>query len=679
MLKRNKLLSRTIRRHYSIISNILPVNSYTSMASTGAAENSIEISTAPNSNDATLAKEQLNHTANIFQRPKMSFKQRAPKYTKEREIMQKAKDFDYKRVYEMLENTQDKTKVLSKIYLEQRYYGKVLEISNEKLQRIESFTRMGYLDRALSDLKTKQEFTTALAGFTRIKSKRKEMELLWEKIKEVYDLDLYLYNTIMRGYIMHQEYDKVWALYNEMLNSFRPDKYTYSIISMCYLQSQDRRFLNILRECKHLESDISRSFELIFKVRNNQLEFNDTVDRLSERPSLLLRPELVSSLLAALIKQNNPNVHHFVEYLLENKVPPSARLYSLLILLCGRTAKAAYDAWPLYEQMKRKQIPPNEKVFTNLLGIGVKTNAVKNLYALMEDITQTLHPRSFYRDCLELFACVRPGCVDYDEQCKRNLQTLEPIEQAVESQSYEPYVQDFPKGIKPRKKKNIDSGQQHYTSLAIILMQDMLNRNVFPHPTHFYSILRNALITKGPASNNNVRKLYGLFQKIPDPENDFESQFCIVLFNSSRWDIVGELSTQIREFNEILGKSITEHGDAGNYAWLYTLATNFEMNSSLSSLVLENIGIKCQEATYLDAAYKNIITKTETVTWSYARSLIWLGHHQKAVTVATFDYNENYDGIVVKELLQWFRERKLEKFSGEMATYWRLRRPDWIV
>ena len=605
-----------------------------------------------------------------------------PNRKNEREIMRKAKDFDFKKVYEMLQEAPNRTEVLSKIYLEQRYYGKVLEISNEKMQRIECYTRMGYLDRALSDLETKEEFTTALAGFTRIKSKRLEMELLWDKIKKVHTPDLFLYNTIMRGYLMHQEYDKVLELYMEMLINFQPDHHTYSIISMCYLQSQDSRFLEITDKYKHLESDISRSYEIIYKTRSGQYEFNEIVDQFTQRPSLFHRAELVSSLLAALIKRSSPNVHRFVDYLMENKVAPSARLYSLLILLCGRTFNAAYDAWPLYDQMKQKQIPPNEKVFTNLLGIGVKTNSVKNLYSLMNDITQTLHPRSFYRDCLELFGCVRPGCVDYEEQSRRNLLRISSADPTANDNLYEPYVQDFPRGIKPKKKKNIDSGQQHYTNLAIILMTDMLKRKVIPQSSHFYSILENSLIPTSKVSNLAVSKLYDLLLKIREssPADDFEPKFWEIVLESSRWDIVQDLAPSAPQLDRILTIAIIDYGKKEIYLWLYTLAMNMKLSKDMTCLILENLGINCRRIEYLDAIYNRIKPQelSEPVVWAYIRSLIWLGHHQRAVKVATTEYNPDFGGMIVKELRKWLHSHFLHDLEKELVGYWHKTKPEWV-
>ena len=613
--------------------------------------------------------------------PKASNKpKQRPNYRNfEREIIKKAKDYDFKRVHELLQDNPNKKEIISKIYLEQRYYGKVLEMSTEKMQRIECYSRMGYLDRALSDLKTKQEFTTALAGFTRIKSKKAEMELLWQKIKKLHKPDLYLYNTIMRGYSMYEEYEKVLELFDSMIKEFKPDTYTYSILSMCQLQSKDPRFQTLLEKYEYLQSDISKSYEIIFNTRNGQYEFNELVEQFNQRPSLFNRPELVSSLLAALIKRQSQNTHRFVDYLLENKVPPSARLYSLLILLCGRSFNAAYDAWPLYDQMKAKQIPPNEKVFTNLLGIGVKTNSVKKLYELMVDIVQTLHPKSFYRDCLELFACVRPGCVDFEEQSKRNLLrlTLEPNSFS----KYEPYVHDFPKGVKPRKKKNIDSGQQHYTNLAIILMTDMLERKVIPQSSHFYSILENALIPTTLTSNAAVKKLHALMLniKILDPKINLESKFWGTLLNSSRWDIVQEFKDSI-DFHKLLRGKITEQGKHGHHLWLYTLATRLELSNELLVLVLENIGLECKQIEYLEAIYSKIPLNilTEQMVWAYVRSLIWLGHHKKAVKIATIEYNEKFDGMVVMELRKWLKLRNLDDLESELVNYWATKQPSWI-
>jgi pentatricopeptide repeat protein len=567
--------------------------------------------------------------------------------------------------------------VLSRIYMRQGFYGQALETTKSKLTKIKAYIKMGYFDKVIPEIVTLRDYTTLLAGFA-FNGKIQAMELLYQKMKKLFKLDGHVYNTMMLGYARDHDYDKVLEIFAERSKRFKPHIDTFNILDYCYLFSKDERFGTILSNLTHLKNTISEANRLAFELEHEDLPYADLIIRLEDSPNLFDINTFVARLLRILVKKKDPNLHSFITFVINKGVILTSEVYAQLILVCGRTLGQVHEAWFLYEEMIRKDIPRCDRALAHLIGIGLRTTNTKRLRQIVDDVKVTMRSKRLYRGLLYLFTSVRPRCFDFRTIQENNLIPF--LKDKVEPVTYQRYIDEDIEDFPEPKRKNVDSGQSHYTTFAIEILEEMLKYEIKILPTTFRNLVQVATIPATKISQQHIVKLHELKNRLSEPGSKrLDTIFWRTLFLSSRWDLVQHcLSVFWYDQHiamEILENVITQKASDRDSQWLFTLSKKMPLSNDLLVLLVEALGVNCRNAELVMNVYKNISPskKSEEVIWAYVRSLLWLGLHKEAVRVATIDYNPTSSGFVVRELAHWCRLMNLKDLEQTIRQYWNTR------
>jgi pentatricopeptide repeat protein len=564
---------------------------------------------------------------------------------------------------------------------------------------IKAYCELGYLNKAKAvsqdypQLMSLYSWTALIHGYC--KSNRRSR--MWKAERMVQDLiedgckiDQSIYHSLLYGYARKMVPRKFVEWFEKMESAgIQPDHYTYGILQkmqdMYIYQSsvileRDAAIRIWLSEkitaLNQFEGDHSQMSRIVIAVRTGKIpSYAELIQTLEDYPRLIKYPGLYANVLSYMVKNSSQDVPRFVDYMKAKGVRFTARIYSLLILLCRKRKGIPSDGWKLLQGMVADGIEPDEYTYRNLISLAIKTTDIRRLRGMITSLLRGRKApitRALYRDLVSML-------------CHRKAFYI-PISLAGDNRNIYPLGRNDEQLYWLEKQRKYESTQQHYIQLAIEVLEHQCDQNIHPRWSQLYMAFAACLVSTRPELY--FPKLMRIFEFLsPQDQEEGQRSFKILLLESNAVELIGKMMILDEENHSdvrLMESHLKQLGQLKDVETLYTLAIFLSrVNNKLLGLAMEQMGLYSRDETLSRILWKQLPSKVwnEQLIWIKVRCLIWWGCHAEAVLECSENLvvQSNYSGFVVIELQKWLRSRSLTELEDQLVLFWSTRKPEWIL
>ncbi|KAJ2995268.1 hypothetical protein HDV02_000923 [Globomyces sp. JEL0801] len=586
---------------------------------------------------------------------------------------------------------------------------------------IRTHVLLGNMDKAhqllsLYNLNTHQPpslilWTSILIGYC-LDAKKYTMqeanEIFLQIKKQGLQPDMRVYNTLILGYTIRQDYDKVLDLITEMeLLSYQPDIHTYAILqrSVLLLPSHHKLsvwFINTFDHIPSIDDLLNENYPYksiytfknlfsIYKLQQEQLTLDIVANIIQCNPLLKTNQVALSLILSNFIQQHSIEpAKQFISFIQANNIHLDIRIYSLIILLaCQKKGGDPAQTWKLFEYMKENRISPNTITLRNLLMLAVKTSNAGKVAEIVDLIIDHTIPFTF-----QMYHSMIGTIIGY----KKNYKWVEQIKfsrildpnlisfresNGIDNDSVHQdlNLMDAPKTMNPRPFIKIHSK-------ALDILNHMLSHNLLPSQELFTQLVSICTLnhsyflpqlwhitTLSPMQMETMEQPTGTF-------NLYQYIIIQVAMTTNLWQFVSDTLQQQPEYLPVVVTYLKQLGKEKQVAELYTAWNHLTTYPILTQTLLEQIGIYCLNKPLVVYLYNRIPSHQilERYQWAVIRTLVWCGDIRGAVRMATTGFVESGDasGQPVKELRRWLHLKGLADYEHDIVVFWESVHPDWV-
>jgi pentatricopeptide repeat protein len=600
--------------------------------------------------------------------------------------------------------------ILMKTYSINRQFDSVIELfffldKEDKLSPpavtflIKAYCELGYLNKARNASENYSQYMS-LYGWTALihgycKSNRRSR--MWRAEKMVEDLmaegrkiDQSIYHSLLYGYARKMVPRKFIEWFEKMESAgIKPDHYTYGILQkmqhMYIYQSPKilerdaavRMWLNDkITTLERFEGDHSQMSRIVIAVRTGKIpSYEELIETLEEYPRLVKYPGLYANVLSYLVKSSSHDVPRFVDYMKAKGVRFTARIYSLMILMCRKRRGIPSEGWKLLQGMVADGIEPDEYTYRNLISLAIKTTDIRRLRGMISSLLGNRKApitRALYRDLVGML-------------CHRKAFYI-PLSIAADNRNIHPRGRNEEQRYWLEKQQKYESTQQHYIQLAIQVLEHQCEQKIQPRWSQLYMAFVACLVSTNPQVY--FPKLMKVFKNMsPKDQEEGMTSLKNLLLEANFVELIDEMMilNEDNHSDETLMEShLKRLGQIKDVDALYTLAIFLSrINAKLLGIAMEQIGLYSRDETMSRLLWQQLPSKvwTEQLIWVKVRCLIWWGCHAEAVQECSenLEVQSNFSGFVVLELQKWLRSRSLTELEEKLVLFWSSRKPEWIL